>query len=362
MVKKELSTGGIKLIIGICGFSWSGSGAVIDYLMEFEENQVLTPEYILAYHPDGLRDLDVALNESCAKFLSSGVAIPRFRKTADFLLQNLTKGRSRQITEKYLDRLIQARWIGLEQGQQLVRNEWLYQKIGLRIRNKIITKMSPEFCWKHRPYPLAQMEFSICPEQFDEATREYTCSILETAGLDMNRNIVLNQPFPGNNPVPYMKYFPDAKAIVVDRDPRDVFVFLKYVFPGHSYSVPLQDVHEFCAYFENMHRKIPETLDHPDVLYMHFEDLIYHYEETTDRVSSFLGLGKPGTGKQYFNPDESAANTMVFERYGDQKEIKVIEEKLSGWLYDFSGVEKRGNNGQMFDDNPKSSDYSFVRH
>ncbi len=359
MVNKEHSIGGIKLVIGVCGFSWSGSGAVIDYLMEFEENQVLTQEYILAYHPDGLRDLDAALNENCAKFLSSGVAIPRFRKTSDFLLRDLTKGKAGKITEAYLDKLIQARWIGLEQGQQLVRNEWLYKKIGLRIREKIITRLSPEFCWKHRPYPLSQMEFSICPEQFDEITREYTCSILKAIGLNTDRNIVLNQPFPGNNPIPYMKYFPDAKAIVADRDPRDVFAFLKYVFPGHSYSVPLQDVHEFCAYFENMHKKIAETLNHPDVLYIHFEDLVYRYEETADRICSFLGLGKPGNEKRYFNPDESAANTMVFERYGDRKEIEVIEEKLSGYLYDFSKVEKRAGGSRMFDDNPKSSGYSF---
>lgn len=330
--------------------------------MEFGNNQVLMPEYIIAYHPDGLRDLDVALNESCAKFLSSGVAIPRFRKTADFLLRDLTKGKSGKITEEYLDKLIQARWIGLEQGQQLLHNEWIYKKIGMRIRDKIIAKISPEFCWKHKPYPLSEMEFSICPDQFDDATREYSRSILEAAGLDLNRNVVLNQPFPGNNPVPYMKYFPDSKAIVVDRDPRDVFVFLKYVFPGHSYSVPLQDVHEFCTYFEYMHKRIPEVLDHPDVLYMQFEDLVYHYDEITDRICSFLNIDKAAAGTRYFIPEESEANTQVFLRYGDQREIEIIENRLSSFLYDFSKVEKRSDSNQVFDDNPKSSDYSFARH
>ena len=51
------------MIIGVAGFSWSGSGAVMDYLMEFEETQVYTPELILAFHSDGLHDLDVNLNE-----------------------------------------------------------------------------------------------------------------------------------------------------------------------------------------------------------------------------------------------------------------------------------------------------------
>ncbi len=350
------------MIIGVCGFSWSGSGAVIDYLMEFKSNQVYTPEFIIAYHPDGLHDLDINLNENCAKFLSSGVAIPRFRKTANYLLHDLTKGRSKQITEEYLNKLIQARWIGLEQGQQLVRNEWFYKKIGMRIRNNIIAKMSPEFCWNYKPYPLAKMEFSIYPDRFDDATRDYVCSIFETIGLDLNKNIVLNQPFPGNNPVPYMKYYPNSKAIVVDRDPRDIFTSLKYVFPGHSYSVPLQDVNEFCAYFENMHKGIPEKLNHPDVFYMHFEDLVYHYEETTDRILSFLDLNRTEAGTTYFIPDESAANTQVFLKYGAKKEIDVIENRLSDFLYDFSRVGKPKDSGRMFDDNPKSCGYSLKSH
>ena len=149
--------GGLSLIIGVCGFSWSGSGAVMDYLMEFEENQVYTPEFILAYHPDGLRDLDINLNENCAKFLSSGVAIPRFRNIAKSLLSGPTKGLSIKLTEDYLNQLIQSRWIGLEQGQELLHHGWFYRKIGLRIRDKIITKLTPEFCWKYN----SKIQFEI---------------------------------------------------------------------------------------------------------------------------------------------------------------------------------------------------------
>ena len=330
--------------------------------MEFDNNQVYTPEFILAYHPDGLHDLDISLNESCAKFLSSGVAIPRFRKTAVSLLDKPTKGKAKQITDEYLDNLIQAKWIGLEQGQSLVRkNEWLYKHMGLRIRNKIISRISPEFCWKYKPYPLAEMEFSICPEHFNEFTKEYVSKILESIGLDLNNNIVLNQPFPGNNPIPYMKYFSNSKAIVVDRDPRDVFVFLKYVFPGHSYSVPLENVNVFCEYFDHMHKNIGTTLEHSDVMYLHFEDLIYHYQESTCRIRDFLGLGEATYPKGYFIPEESEANTQVFLEHGNQEEVKIIERRLSKYLYDFSTVSKQEKSAKVFDDNPKSSNYSFKK-
>lgn len=347
------------VIVGVCGFSWSGSGAVLDYLMEFGENQVYTPEFIIAYHPDGLRDLDINVNENCAKFLSSGVAIPRFKRIADSLLKVPTKGKAGKITEKYIDGITQAHWTGLEQGQELLRNRWLYRNIGLRIREKIITKLSPDFCWKYKPYPLDEMYFSICPEDFDRITQEYVNKILSSIGLSIDKNIVLNQPFPGNNPVPYMKYFKDSKAIVVDRDPRDVFVFLKYVFPGHSYSVPLQDVNQFCAYFDNMHKNLQEKLNNPDVIYIKFEDLIYHYENTADQICNFLGLEKNNNLRNYFIPEESEANTQVFKRFGNKDELRVIEKRLAPYLYDFSKVVRRNSDNRVFDDNPKSEGYSF---
>ncbi len=87
------------MIIGTCGFSWSGSSAVADYLAEFEENQVYNEdEFVLAFHPDGLRDLDFQLNCHCSKFLSSTVAIPRFRRVAHYLLEDATHRQIDKIT------------------------------------------------------------------------------------------------------------------------------------------------------------------------------------------------------------------------------------------------------------------------
>ena len=348
------------MIIGICGFSWSGSGAVMDYLMEFKNNQVYTPEFIIAYHPDGLHDLDVNLNLNCAKFLSSGVAIPRFRKVVKYLLHKTTNGKSDTITEEYIAQIIQATWIGSEQGQMLVRNTWLYQNVGQRLK-PWIRKLPPQFCWKYKPYPLGKMEFSICPKNFLEATQTYTDNLLKAIGLDTKENIILNQPFPGNNPVPFMKYYRNSKAIVVDRDPRDVFTFLKYVFPGRGYSVPLEDVNVFCEYYENMHKNLSMTLDHPDVLYLKFEDMVYHYEVATDRIKKFLGLNDISTPKKDFIPEESEANTQVFVKYGNSEEISVIEKRLSRYLYDFSKVKKITHTEKVFDDNPKSASYSFKK-
>jgi hypothetical protein len=349
------------VIIGVSGFSWSGSGAVIDYLMEFENLQIYSPEFIIAYHPDGLHDLDLNLNSSCAKFLSSGVAIPRFRKIANSLLKKPTRSKSKLLIENYLKQITQAKWIGAEQGQELLHNEWLYKNIGLRIRNRIITNLSLEFCWKHKPYPLGIMEYSICPDHFYEHTQNFVNDILRELGLNTEGDIVLNQPFPGNNPLPYMKYFSNSRAIVVDRDPRDVFVFLKYIFPGHSYSVPLQDVNVFCEYFEHMHKNTELLLDSPNVLYLKFEDLVYNYDDTTNSIKSFLKLQSSSTPRKYFIPEESEANTQVYKQLKNSQEIAIIENRLNKYLFDFSKVQRSSNNKKAFDDNPKTRFYTLKK-
>lgn len=351
-----------KMIISACGFCWSGSGAVLDYLMEFDENQVYKEEFDIAYHPDGLADLDYNLNYNCSKFLSSGVAIPRFKKVANMLLDKRTNGESKKIIKDYLDKLIQVSWVGCEEGQVLIHNQWLYNKIGMRIRYYLIPRLSREFCIKHKIYPLDNMYFSVQPDGFIEKTQDFTDKILTQLGFDMEKNIVLNQAFPGNRPTNSMKYYRNAKAIVVDRDPRDVYIFLKAVFPNNSFSVPLDNVENFIAYFKNMHKTINKEITNNDVLYICFEDLIYEYENTIQKLNAFLDLKNHTYPKKYFKPEKSIANTQVFLRYPEyRQDIKRIECELKEYLYSFESYDYQYTNEDMFDDNPESEKYDFKK-
>ena len=349
------------MIVGICGFCWSGSGAVLDFLMEFSDNQVVSSEFDIAYHPDGLCDLDFNLNENCAKFLSSGVAIPRFRNVSKLLLSSITKGKEKSITEDFIKKITQSKWIGAEEGQVLLHNQWLYNKIGMRIRYKIINRLPMWFCLKHKIYPLNEMYFSVRPQNFYKYAQEYTNNIFESMGLDLKRPIIVNQLFPGNMPSRSMRYFFDSKAIVVDRDPRDVYISLKAVFPGHSYSVPLDNVENFVAYFKNMHSTIKDEIVKPNILYLKFEDFVFKHESVAEKIRSFLNLGIHSDSQKYFVPEQSSANTRVYKKFPEYKDdIKYIEEHLSEYLYDFSNIPESDNSKEMFDDNPRSLGYKFI--
>lgn len=360
IIALEILLIGETMVVGVCGFCWSGSGAVLDYLMEFDRNQVITREFSIAYHPDGLSDLDFNLNQNCARFLSSGVSIPRFKKVSNLLLSDITNGQSKKITDEYIESILQARWIGSEEGQVLLHNAWFYRKVGMRIRYKIINRLPMDFCIRHKIYPLNDMFFSIRPENFYVHTQTYTDLVFKSIGLDLDRPIIVNQLFPANSPSRCMRYFHDSKAILVDRDPRDIYISLKAVFPGNSYSVPLDNAKNYVAYYKNMHKTVNEELSNPNVLYIKFEDFVFRHEIVANVLKEFLALSEHSTPKKYFIPDQSAANTCVYEKYPEyEDDIKYIEDNLTNYLYDFSGVSRPTVAGQMFDDNPMSVNYKF---
>lgn len=352
------------MIVGTSGFSWSGSTAVTELLMEFEETQVLNNfEFILAYFPDGLEDLDFHLNTNCSKFLSSTVAIPRFRWVANHLLYEITRGEIKQLTEQYLSALTQVKWKGLGQGQILIHNKWLFKNFGQNFTYKLLRRFSPRLSKKINLYPLNDMEFSIKPENFLEETLKYTDSILKSIGLDLNRMIVLDQPFAGNDPAKSLKYYRDSRAIIVDRDPRELYLLAKEFFPKRSYQVPHENVDDFILYYMNMHKTLKDTLSNEHVLYVKFEDLVYDYEYTVNRIKNFLGIVKHTRPRAFFVPEKSMVNTRLFEKCTKfDSDIKEIENKLPMYIYNFDKHKDKftteESNQNIFDYNEMTKNYS----
>lgn len=342
------------MIIGTCGFSWSGSSAVADFLAEFNENQVYNDdEFIIAFFPDGIEDLDYNLNTKCSKFVSSTVAIPRFRKVADLLLRKETKGKIQKITDDYIKSLVQAKWTGSGQGQAVLHNPWMFNYFGKKIAWRCIRRLPVSLCKKLKIYPLDTMEYSIQPDKFYEKTIMYTDNILKSIGLDLSKNIVLDQPFPGNNPVHCMKYFRESRAIVVDRDPRDLYILAKEYYPHRSYQIPYEKVEDFVSYYYNMHKNMHKIYEEQNVLCIKFEELVFEYNSTANKIIQFLGLRKNMQPKRYFQPERSMVNTRLFKKCTKYaNDIEFIESSLNQFLFDFDRYSNQKGVGEMFDENP----------
>lgn len=346
----------MSLTIGCCGFSGTGSSAVSDYLKEFEENIVLDSlEFNLPYLMDGLQDLRYHLHEGGMRDYQCRIAIERYRALcrmlADKGYQNATKGSFTSLSEKYIKDIIQFEFVGRSRStsgfQRLV--EKLYRRLGVyKYLSKLEKKTGREICI----YPLQMVSFSVYPEGFEEKTRDYIRNILRDMGADGIKNVVLDQPFSGNNPMAAFSFFDNPKAIVVDRDPRDIYLLMKDFWrPGGFRAIPAGNPRDYCLFHRKLRENMPYLQDNPSVLRIQFEDLIYRYDETTKEVREFCNVS--GTAQQprrYFNPDRSVANTQVFKRYPEYiDDIRYIERELKDYLYPF---EKYGNidtSGEMFE-------------
>lgn len=342
------------MIVGVCGLTGTGATAVTDYLDGFEELSSFDGfEFTIAHSPDGLEDLDYQLNTHCSKYTSSYVAISRFQRCAYNYMIRLNKDKGIQkkltkLTDDFVESITQVSWKGFGvAGIQLYKSRfamlpYLYATNAMK---RLPIKFDKEWTY----FPSHIMRFSIKPDGFHEKCRQYVSDILDIMGVDQTKPVILDQPFAGNKPENSFVYFEDPYAIVVDRDPRDLYVFTKefYHKNGVVYQIPADTVENFIAYYKNL--RIDWPLNDERIFKINFEDMIYRYEETTSGLKRFLGL-KGDHSNSKFDPSRSIHNTQVFKKYPQYtNDIQRIEEDLAEFLYPFEQFHVEIKDGEMFD-------------
>lgn len=174
-------------------------------------------------------------------------------------------------------------------------------------------------------------------EKFLKCTQDYIHNLFHfVVPKDMDI-LMVDQLLPPMNLKRYLRYFKDpVQVVVVDRDPRDVFILDKYVWKD---GILPNDVETFCKWFRytRAHRK-EENLNTDNIRFIRFEDLIYKYGDTTSRLRDWLGLSEKNHSKagRIFNPNISRGNTQTWKDLPQSKnEIEYIEGNLSEYLYKF---------------------------
>ena len=341
--------------IGACGFSATGSSAVTDYLKEFDENVVLDDfEFTIAYMPDGLQDLRYHLHEGGMRDISCKVALKRFEALysgyACREYQKLSGGKFKDLSKAYLDSLIQLSWIAQPSpvlSPMKCRAIRICRKYNiLKMIHRIEEKKGHEI----EIYPLEKHSVSIYPEDFDGKARKYIMSVLDAMGRQKDKNVVLDQPFSGNNPQLAFPFFENPRAIITERDPRDYYLFIKkFLFGKGRRQLPGDNVKDFVTFYRKERENMPYKKDDPRILNIYFEDMIYRYDETTKKICDFCGLRHEDRKRKLFAPELSINNTQVFKRYPEYAEdIKYIEEQLGEYLYPFEEFGEQETGGQMF--------------
>lgn len=322
--------------IVVAGFGWSGSGAVVDLLKEY--NGLIDPgvEFRLIKDPYGIEDLHNAIIRK-GDPLNVDIAINDFlwytRKLYDKVSKwNLHVGLNYKKcfgddflikTSDYVSALSDFRYES---------HWWMYEfkesKFNFLFR-KICNHIS-------RNKKTEKLYFSVPTEKkFLQETKKYLDSLFNKYINFDTKSIVLDQGVSPQNYDNELRYLGNAKIIIVDRDPRDIYTDL--CVGGNLIGIECsvtRDAQKYITWHEG-HRRNCKRIESENALYIQFEDLINNYEETVKKIEDFLGLSgvEHIQKKQFFIPIKSKKNIGIWKKYMNNKELRVFDEYLSDYYY-----------------------------
>ncbi len=304
--KKEVSNKTKPLLV--VGQGWTGSSAIIAYLCEFRRILQYGTEFRLVKDPGGIIELESAIIDHWTHWNTS-VAIKRFIQLAEmharkdthkfmpgylplgFNCNKFCNGNFMKLTEQYIDDLAFLRFPG----------NWFMDDCGKTTIGTFWANV------KRRSGCSSEEFFVIHPERdkFINATRKYINSIISEFDLYAGRHdrvidsalnadwVIFDQAIWPQACLKALDYFENAKIIVVDRDPRDVYLSVVCaksncpVEKRRSYFP--KDPESFARHYR-MLMENSKFEENPALLRISFEDFNLKHEETSALVRDFLDM------------------------------------------------------------------------
>lgn len=333
------------MIIGVCGYGYTGSGALLDLLREYDgfSQLEIDMEFILTYYPDGLESLANNAFEHPSRFMNADVALYRFKKfiyqysKSSTNLKKATNGMIPKLSDDFIKEITDCTWNGHWMFDFLQKQETAWGRFFSRAFRYLQHKFDK---YDINIYLIKRRKMTLVTdrEKFYKAAKKFVRALINEMLPNHKERVVLNQPFAANYPSKSFRFFDDPRAIIVDRDPRDVYILAKKALKSSSAWIPTDNVYSFIKYYKWMHNRFEDEKSHSKVLIINFEDLVYDTDSVIMRLEKFVGKLGSLTGKRFFFPEVSINNTQLFHRFKQYSDdIKIIERELSDYLYDFSG-------------------------
>lgn len=338
--------------IAVTGYCGTGSSAVIDLLSEYDnctKGKIKHYEHIPFYTPNGLFDLEDKLlkgnnlhrsDEAIESFINEmkrlnknnfcwfGGYQKNYGKEFEYIYTEFVN----QITEYYFE----GNWSYDFIGYKFSFYKYIKDISKLLLKNKNSKNIGKSLNIKKDN--IIKNSF-VTEEEFFKAAKLFVDKYMNMINTDNNANIIFDHLVLPHNLFRIPNYFDDDfRVIVVDRDVRDMYILSKYVWPAMGLGAPFPKIKEdFVLFWEKM-RLCEKYIDDDRILRINFEDLIYKYEDTVDKIEKFLGLDKDRhvNIKKIFIPEKSIKNTqnyLIKEEWS--KEAEYIEKNLRNYVYNF---------------------------
>lgn len=357
------------LNIAVTGYFGSGSSAVIDLLCEFDCNSTGLPanvgafEHTTLYHPGGLFDLEDKLllgndihrsDEAIRTFLREMMRLNNNNFGWFGSFKRLFGDKFEIIVNTFIQELhpfnIRARYYGQYETVTFSLKKLLLQIAANIILGKHIYVWGRQY--KFNPKNKQMISAFPSDKEFYTAGKKFVNSYMNLFKEDGRENTIFDRLILCHNANRVPRYFDDRfRLIVLNRDVRDVFIFNKYLWPEiNAGSMYPTDVTEFIEYWKRL-KAVEKKITDKRILEVNFEDLVYKYDETVDKIKKHCNLyGKKWDQFKYFDPQKSIKNTQVFRIRNEwQREIELIEKELPEFLYSFP-YENTTSVNEMFDD------------
>ena len=316
--------------VDLSGYAFTGKHAVIDLMREVAGYHVphFEFEFALLRIQGGILDLHHALCEDWSP-IRSDAAIRRFRRLVRRLgtsssvrsprswftavgwnYNDYFAGRFFELSDAYVDDLVTTRW----------EAPWPYALADVGECELFLRKLKSRL---RRPRALDFTMVLARPQHFVERTRRYLRDVLSSNVSSGTKGIVMHNAFEPFTPLRAMRFFRSAKAIVVDRDPRDNYA------QGQWYAPFASSVDDFVRRYR-MQREATDFTPHADVLRIRFEDLVLDYDATVARILTHLGESPSAhvRARQHFDPAVSKKNLGIWRAFPKPDEMARIARAL----------------------------------
>ena len=322
--------------ICVSGYGRSGSSACIDLLKEFEFVDGPDKEFRMAKDPHGLLDLELSIVDNW-EFIRHNTAINDFLEYCSMLsredgtFKKAGKGFSELLyvdfmkeSVEYIDRI----------------NDFMYSGDTMlnRYRLNALQSFKQRLRSKFGLGNATQMYFSRpSKDKFLMETQLYLRRLFENYAANKNvHKVVLDQTISPTNIKKTLKYFDDAKLIIIDRDPRDIYATMinNKMFLGVSDN----SVHKYIAWHHFVRQSTLQDTDkilmQDKILRLNFEDLFLHYDKTIEHIKEFLDIDFCHKDKgSRFNPESISDHVGIWKNVPDQDIMLRIEKELGEYCF-----------------------------
>jgi hypothetical protein len=310
-----------KYIVSVQGFGHSGSGAVIDLLREVPKATVLGgvdvkgskskaeeafPEFDLLRVAGGLLEIEKLIDSE--NIFINDALVNRFISLLDHALY-LNTAKNNEMQMFLLNFMTEIIDFSISS-----KKEYFNPHLGNHKRLSVI------YFLKH-----------LSKEEYINHCSELLQGIFSLLGN--NQLLVLDQLFSDieNNIARNKQYVANLKTIMVQRDPRDVFLCASDL---NEEWIPYNNVTDFVRWYNILLKNYP-CID-TEVLNLRFEDLVINYDREKIKILNFLELEQADHihAKTKFVPEISVRNIGLWKYRKDCKpQIAYIEKNLADWCY-----------------------------